>query len=203
LLPPGNVIPADVTLASNINFTAYGVRQANGTISTLLNNKEANDTVAVNVNLGPVVTGAQLIALTGPSLYNTAGFALDGAAINPDGSWNGGTPVILSATNGQLTVNVPPASAVLLNPILAPPEITFSASGSQLALSWPTNYIGWLLQSNSLNPAGTNWFPVAGSDTTNRVQFNVQPGPGNVFYRLFFPSLEPIKPDISLIQRSL
>ena len=45
-LPQGSVIPATLTLASNINFTAYGVRRAGGGISALLNNKETNDYVA-------------------------------------------------------------------------------------------------------------------------------------------------------------
>ena len=58
MIAPGNVIPATITLGSNINFTAYGVRQANGRISALLNNKEMSNAVAVSVNLGLGVTGA-------------------------------------------------------------------------------------------------------------------------------------------------
>ncbi len=121
LLPPGNVIPATVTLSSNINFTAYGLRQTNGAISTLLNNKDTNNTVAVSVNLGPGVTGAQLIELTGPSLHSAHGYTLGGAPINPDGTWAGGVQEVLSAPNGQLTVHVPPISAILLNPVVASP----------------------------------------------------------------------------------
>jgi hypothetical protein len=116
MIPPGNVIPAIVTLSSNINFTAYGVRQANGAVSALLNNKDTTRTVAVSFNLGRGVTGARLIELTGSSLYSTNGYTLGGAAINPDGSWSGHVPEILSAPNGQLTVSVPPISAILLNP---------------------------------------------------------------------------------------
>lgn len=119
LLPPGNVIPATVTRAANLNFTAYGVRRADGAISAVLNNKDTSKTVVVTVNLGPGVTRAQLIELTGPSLYSTRGFTLGGAAINPDGSWNGGVQAVLTATNGQLTVYVPPISAILLNPVSA------------------------------------------------------------------------------------
>ena len=33
LAAPGQVIPAIVSLGSNINFTAYGVREANGAIA--------------------------------------------------------------------------------------------------------------------------------------------------------------------------
>ena len=185
LLPPGNVIPATVTVAST-NFTAYGVRQANGAISALLNNKDTGDTVAVTVNLGPNVAAAQVTELTGPSLYSTSGFTLGSAAINPNGSWNGGVQEVLAATNGQLTVNVPPISAILLNPVLAP-EIAFSVNANQLTLNWPTNYAGWLLESNSIGLASGNWLPVPGSGNTNRVQVTVQPGQSNVFYRLSPP----------------
>lgn len=187
LIPPGNVIPATVTLASNINFTAYGTRQAGGTISALLNNKEASNAVAVSVNLGPYVTGAQLIELTGPSLYSTSGYTLGGATINPDGSWSGSVQKILSVTNGQLTVYVPPISAILLNPELKPPVLAFGINGNLLTLNWATNYGGWLLESNSSGLASTNWSPVPGSGNTNRVQFTMPPSQSNVFYRLSSP----------------
>jgi hypothetical protein len=186
-IPAGSVIPATVALQSNLNFTAYGVRQASGAISALLNNKDAGNRLAVSLNLGPNVTGAQLIELNGPSLGSTSGFTLGGAALNPDGSWNGGVQQVLSATNGQLTVSVPPISAILLTPILAPPEMAFGINGSQLTLSWPASYAGWILQSNSIGVTTTNWFPVAGSAGTNLVQMTIQPGQSNVFYRLSPP----------------
>lgn len=118
LLPHGNVVPATIALASNIDFTAYGVRQADRAVSALLNNKDTNNTVVVSVHLGPDVTTAQLIELTGPSLHSTNGYTLGGATINPNGSWNGGAQAVLSATNGLFTVYVPPISAVLLNPVV-------------------------------------------------------------------------------------
>jgi hypothetical protein len=187
LLPPGNVVPATIAPAPTINFTAYGVRQASGTISVLLNNKEVNSTVAVSVNVGTNVTSAQLIELTGSSLYDTNGYTLGGATINLDGSWAGGVQAVLPATNGLLTVYVPPLTAILLNPVVAAPELTFSVNGSQLTLSWPTNYIGWSLESNAIGLTSTNWFPVPGSGNTNLVQITIQPGQTNIFYRLALP----------------
>jgi hypothetical protein len=187
LLPRGNVIPASVSLASSINFTAYGVRCTSGGISALLNNKDTTNAVATSVNLGPGITGAQLIELTGPTLNSTSGYTLGGAPINPDGSWAGGVQAVLPATNGQLTVVVPPISAFLLNPVISPTNITVSVAANQLTLSWPANYTGWLLQSNSTGLTTTNWSPVSGSGNTNRVQITIQPGQGNVFYRLALP----------------
>ena len=117
LVPPGNVVPTTVALATNINFTAYGVKCTSGGISTLLNNKEVNDTVAVSVNLGTNVSGAILYELTGASLFDTNDYTLGGATINPDGTWGGDGQAIVQTSNGQLTVNVPPMSAYLLNPV--------------------------------------------------------------------------------------
>jgi autotransporter-associated beta strand protein len=119
LLPPGQVLPAAVSLGSSINFTAYGVREDSGAICAVLNNKETNDSVQVSLNLGSIVTAAQMIELTGTNLASTNGYTIGGATINPDGSWAGGVQSVLSAANGQLTVTVPPMTAVWLNPVAA------------------------------------------------------------------------------------
>ena len=52
LVPPGSVLPTSVSLSTNINFTAYGVRQAGGGIAAVLINKETNYSVQATVNVG-------------------------------------------------------------------------------------------------------------------------------------------------------
>lgn len=118
LIPKGgSVVPATVTLSpANVNFTAYGVRGVHGAVTALLNNKEVNDTVSASVNLGPDVSRVALISLTAPNLFDATGFTLGGAAITTDGTWDGRVQVMLRAKDGQLTVNVPPATAYLLIP---------------------------------------------------------------------------------------
>jgi hypothetical protein len=189
LVSQGSVIPAIVSPGTNINFTAYGVRRTNGGISAVLVNKETNYSVQVSINLGTIVTAAQSMELTGPALNSTNGYTFGGAVINADGFWTGGVQSVTPATNGQLTVTVPPISAMLLNPVV--PEgtnIMFSVTGNQLDLSWPSNYTGWLLQSNSAGLATSNdWFTVPGSTTTNSVQITINPGKANVFYRMVQP----------------
>jgi hypothetical protein len=193
LVSPGRIIPATVSpavlsLAPGINFTAYGVRRSNGGIGAVLINKGTNDAVSVTINLGTDVSAAQLMELTGPALNSTNGYTLGGAPIKPDGSWAGGYQSVISATNGQLTVLVPPISAILLNPLVAPVNIAISATGNQLNLSWPLNYTGWTLQSNSINLTQTNdWFAVSGTDGTNDVQVTIVPTQSNLFYRLAPP----------------
>lgn len=188
LADQGSVIPAIVTLSSNINFTAYGVRRANGGISALLNNKDTNNGALVSVNLGPGVIAAQAIELSGTNLSSTNGYTLGGAPINPDGSWAGGVQAVIPATNGIINFIVPPISAVLLNPVMEGTNMTFSVTGNQMNLSWPSNYIGWLLQSNSGSVAlSDEWFTVPGSANTNRFQIIIDLKQTNVFYRMVSP----------------
>jgi len=126
LLSQGNAIPATVTLSSNVNFSAYGVRRPAGGITALLNNKETNHYAQVTVSLGTNVTAAQAIWLAGPYLSATNGYTLGGAVMNANGSWTGGVQATLPAVNGQLTVVLPPITALLLNPV-APPLLAFSS----------------------------------------------------------------------------
>jgi hypothetical protein len=187
LLPPGNVVPATIAAAPAINFTAYGVKESNGGISALLNNKEVNTAVSVTLNLGSDVSSVTAMSLAGANLYCTNDYTINGAPITYTGSWNSNAPVVLLVTNGQLTVSVPPITALLLNPVISPPQIAFTATNNQLTLSWPLNYAGWLLQSNSIGLASANWITVPGSGNTNSVQITLQPSQNSVFYRLSSP----------------
>jgi len=167
----GSVIPATLTLASNINFTAYGVRRAGGGVSTLLNNKETNDSVQVSVNLGPGVTAAQVIELTAPVLDATNGYTLGGAVINPDGSWGGGVQWVIPATNGQLGLIVPPITAILLNPVVTEGTNLLLASDALNTTSWTgaTNWTDGLAPHPGANYfTGTNLLrtPTTGSSVT-------------------------------------
>jgi len=189
LLAPGNVLPATVALSSNINFTAYGVRRGSGAIGAVLVNKETNASVQVTISLGAMVSAATTIELTGPALASTNGYTIGGAAINADGSWAGGIQSVNPATNGTLTLTVPPISAILLNPVLPPAtNLFFSVAGNALNLRWPSNYTGWLLQSNSVSLAiSNNWFTIPAATTTNQLQVKIGPDKQNVFYRLIPP----------------
>jgi hypothetical protein len=190
LLPqPEKVIPAVLSLSSNINFTAYGARLPSGEISAVLVNKETNDAVQVTINLGASVRAVGMTELTGPALDSTNDYTIGGATINVDGTWTGGVQSVIPATNGVLTLTVQPISAVLLNPV--PPSATnliFTRTGNVLDLSWPPSYNGWLLQSNSTGLTFSNaWFTIPGSSSTNALQVTIDPDKTNVFYRLISP----------------
>ncbi len=88
----------------------------------------------------------------------------------------------LQITGGELYLNVGPILPATGT------NITVSVTGHQLNLSWPSNYLGWLLQSNPLSLASTgSWFSVPGSAGTNRVQITIDPSKTNVFYRMSPP----------------
>ena len=88
----------------------------------------------------------------------------------------------LAITGGALYVNVGsslPATGT---------NVSFGVTNNLLTLSWPANYIGWQLWSNSVNLANTNyWFQVTGATSTNRVNIPINPAQPNVFYRLQHP----------------
>ena len=72
----------------------------------------------------------------------------------------------------------------------APTHLTYSLSAGALEIAWPLDHTGWTLQAqtNSLSVGlSNNWFPVAGSTTTNRVLLPVNPTNGAVFLRMVYP----------------
>jgi len=58
-----------------------------------------------------------------------------------------------------------------------PPTILYTATGPVTTLSWSTNYLGWLLQSNSVGLLSTNWSVVPGSDTATNFSITIDPCP--------------------------
>ena len=114
------------------------------------------------------------------------------ASANVDGSFayhptNG---AVLNVGTNTLTAVFTPSNSVdylsvtnSVSLVVLPPNlpgtgtnITVNVAGNQLNLSWPTNYIGWLLQSNPLSLTSTgSWFLVPGSAGTNLVQITIDP----------------------------
>ncbi len=188
----GSVLPATNTVGTNFNFTAYGVRQAPGVIGAVLINKETNYSVQVTINLGSNVVAASSMVLAGTALDSISGHTLGGAAINPDGSWAGGFQSTALTTNGQLTVTVPPITALWLSPI-TPGTNTLLANDAAGTSSF-TGSTNW---TDGLAPHGlANYFtstnllrsPAAGSGFIfGGNSLTIGPSaPGNTSFRLAF-----------------
>src|ERR1700733_10566057 len=65
-----------------------------------------------------------------------------------------------------------------------PPTMGYTLSGSTLTLNWPSNYLGWLVQSNSVGLTSTNWSTLPGSGDATNFPITINPANAAVFYRL-------------------
>ena len=71
---------------------------------------------------------------------------------------------------------------------LDPANVTANFTGGALELTWPSNHIGWRVETNATDLANASaWFPLAGSSATNRVFLSPNSNSSNVFFRFAFP----------------
>jgi hypothetical protein len=91
----------------------------------------------------------------------------------------GAYSVIVAGANGSVT-NIAVLTAT------NPTTLTAQISNSTLVLNWPSDHIGWRLQSQT-GVLGTNWFSIAGSTDTNRWAAVVSPMTQAEFFRLVHP----------------
>ncbi|MEO5802798.1 MAG: autotransporter-associated beta strand repeat-containing protein [Verrucomicrobiota bacterium] len=88
-------------------------------------------------------------------------------------------------TNGTITVEQSIATT--------PTNLVFNVSGSNLALSWPTEYLGWVIeaQTNSLASgisANTNdWHILPGTELVTATNLTIDPANPTVFFRMRLP----------------
>jgi len=110
-----------------------------------------------------------------------SGLYTNGVAL-PGGTYNAGNlPGFLTGA-GSLVV-----SGSIPN---TPTSVNFSVSGSNLTISWPPNYLGWILQAqtNSLNVGiAANWVDVPGSASVTNTTITINLAAPTVFYRLRYP----------------
>jgi hypothetical protein len=109
---------------------------------------------------------------------NTIGALVLNGVSQPPGIYSAGTSAPYLSGAGTLLV-VPPIPST-------PTNLTFMVSANNLVLSWPSNYLGWILQTNvaSLTVSG-NWHDVPGSATN--VQFSFPMTNPAEFFRLRYP----------------
>lgn len=119
-------------------------------------------------------------------------------AVGPESLQNGGVGQVILASGvqrdwlsyPQITHYGTPAMKLTLGLTLpvTPPSITTVLSGNIAYFSWPSNYVGYRLESNSVSlTAGGSWFTVAGSASTNQAALPVNAARSNVFFRLAYP----------------
>jgi hypothetical protein len=99
---------------TSLNFSAYAVGGTGTTRSVVLSNKDATTTVHATVDVGSTFASAAATFLAGPALDATTGVTLGGVAIGADGSFAPNAAEALSTATTTFTVDVPPASAVVV-----------------------------------------------------------------------------------------
>ncbi|MCX8090185.1 MAG: autotransporter-associated beta strand repeat-containing protein [Verrucomicrobiae bacterium] len=159
---------------SNNSQMLVEINAANGTRDQVvgLSSVAYAGTLVVTTNHAGVVTNGQSFQIFSVSGSKTGNFA------NIINQVPGVTAWTFNPSTGVLTASVPTVPTT-------PTNITYSVSGNSLTLSWPANYIGWQLESNSVSITSSgDWYPVAGSTATNQVIISIDPTKTNVFYRL-------------------
>jgi uncharacterized protein (TIGR03437 family) len=100
--------------AGGLNASAYTIQAPDGSLSIFINNKDTAQTLSATVQLPRSAASAQAIQMTGPSLDATAGVTIQGAAIQPDGTFTPGAATPLTVSGALITCSVNPISAVLI-----------------------------------------------------------------------------------------
>ena len=155
-----------VALVITPTNAVFYMGNSNG-LSSLTNN---DDDTAVNFTTGTSIGGPDNGSTTGfnGSLSDVAVFNYSLAPAQITQLYDNGVMAIVPATN--------------------PTNITVKVSGSTINLSWPEDHLGWILQSNSVDLADTNfWFDIPNSQNGTSLTITIYPGKTNVFYRLRYP----------------
>jgi autotransporter-associated beta strand protein len=173
----------------------------NGSIGTLTitSNLTLSGTASMDINkttgASDLVTGLAGITYGGTlAVTNLAGtlsagntFTLFSAALssgnftNVVGNPGAGLGFSFNPTNGVLSVvsTIPGA----------PTNFSYSVSSGFITLSWPSNYIGWILQAQTNPPSvgiTTNWVDVAGTASEDSLTLSISAS-NSVFFRMRHP----------------
>jgi autotransporter-associated beta strand protein len=182
LSPGGSAALAQLTLSSSLSMdpAATYVAQINR---------------AANPNSDRVVVGHGLATVAGTLTVTNLGGALT----------SGDTFFLFStAVGGAFTTVNLPAGYTWTNKLAVdgsiqvlavnglpstPTNVSFTVNNGNLTLSWPSNYVGWILQTNSINVGvSSNWYDVPGSQTNSQLTFPMNnPAIKNEFFRLRHP----------------
>lgn len=156
----------------NSNNTYTGNTTVNGgTLALSYPSLAGTSTVNVGTNA--------VLQLNFAATNTIAALALNGVS-QPAGLYNAASSAPYLAGAGALQVVPIPSS---------PTNIVISMSGNSLLLSWPANYVGWILQTNVAGLAASgNWHDVPGSQTNNQATVPLSnAGVTNEFFRLRHP----------------
>jgi len=190
--PAGNLGAGDA--AGIGSFYVYNnlVLQGNATLRiNVTGGVPSQDQVVVsgNITYGGILTVTN-VTTDSTLLANGNTFQLFSVTGTPTGNFSR----IAGSPGAGLGYSFNPASGILsvITQTIAPnpTNITVNVSGSTLSLSWPTDHLGWILQSqtNSLSAGlSNNWSDVAGTSTVTSTNLTINPKTPTAFFRLRHP----------------
>jgi hypothetical protein len=107
--------------AGSLNATAYAVKTSPGGLNLIIVNKDLTQNLQLTAQLPSSAKSATLLAMTqltsgatAPDLSATSGVTIQGASVNPDGTFSPAAAYILEPSGAQFTCYVPALSAVLI-----------------------------------------------------------------------------------------
>jgi hypothetical protein len=103
-----------VHIAPQLNLSAYAIAGSDGATYVVILNKHPGDTALTYVDFGAPASYATALALTGPSRDSLTGTVLGGGRVAADGAWSPRHKRSLNLRGNELTIQILPASAVLL-----------------------------------------------------------------------------------------
>jgi autotransporter-associated beta strand protein len=172
-------------------FTVSNTVALNGTTLMELNGTFGDKLVATGTLTGG---GTLIVTNVGPDLVNGTVFQLFNKAVS------GFTSVTFPTNNPSNTgtytwqdnLNVDGTIKLLTGgsagPNLNPTNVNVSVAGNVMTLSWPPDYLGYQLLSNSVGLLATNqWFAIPGSTSVTQENLTLDISKTNVFFRIVYP----------------
>jgi fructan beta-fructosidase len=191
--------PVTFDTAAN-TITLSGLLSGSGGLTkvgsgTLILSGEANYLGETTVKAGTLVLN---LAGNSPSAF----YLSNGASLNVT---SGGTYAVgalytnnVALPNGVYTSSNLPGFITGTNALqVVSIDLSYTLSGGNLTLSWPTNYLGWILQeqTNSLDVGlNANWMDLSGSVNMTTTNMLISPANPTVFFRLSPPPPPSIPP---------
>jgi hypothetical protein len=100
--------------AASLNVSAYTVQNSPTQLGVILINKDVTQNLQFTATCPGGIKSASLQVLTGPALSATTGETIQGATVNPNGSFSPSSSYGLSVSGNTFTGYVPAISAVLV-----------------------------------------------------------------------------------------
>jgi hypothetical protein len=114
LAGPGTLLETQLA-AGTVDARAYAVRTASGGLNLVVVNKDTVQNMTLTIATNQNIQSATLQTMTGASLAATSGVTIQGATVNPDGSFFPASADTLTPAGTQTTCFIPALTAALIS----------------------------------------------------------------------------------------